>query len=49
MLALGVSVHSVQNVVGQSSLEMMSRRYRHLIPEVAADELARLDIPAASA
>jgi integrase len=47
MLALGVSLHTVQKVVGQSSLEMMSRRYGHLIPEIAADELARLDILAA--
>jgi integrase len=42
MLALGLSLHTVQKVIGHASLEMLSRRYGHLVPELAAEEVAKL-------
>ncbi len=42
MLALGLSLADIQQIMGWSSLEMLSRRYGHIIPELAADKLAKL-------
>jgi integrase len=43
MLALGMSLHDVQKTLGWSSLEMLSKRYGHLVPELAAEEMAKLE------
>jgi integrase len=42
MLALGMSLHSVQKTLGWASLEMLSKRYGHLVPELAAEEMSKL-------
>jgi integrase len=42
MLALGLSLHDVQKTLGWSSLEMLSKRYGHLVPELAAEQMAKL-------
>ena len=43
MLALGLSLHDVQKTLGWSSLQMLSSRYGHLIPELAAEQMAKLE------
>jgi integrase len=43
MLALGLPMQTVQRLAGQSSLEMIAKRYGHLVPELAAAELAKLE------
>jgi integrase len=43
MLALGMNLHDVQKTLGWSSLEMLSKRYGHLVPELAAEEMAKLE------
>lgn len=43
MLALGLSLHTVQKTIGHASLHMLSQRYGHIVPELAADELARME------
>lgn len=43
MLAIGLNLHDVQKTLGWASLEMLSKRYGHLIPELAAEEMAKLE------
>jgi integrase len=43
LLALGVPMQVVQRILGHSSLEMISKRYGHLVPELAASELAKVE------
>jgi len=42
MLALGLTLHDVQKTLGWSSLEMLSKHYGHLVPELAAEQMAKL-------
>jgi integrase len=44
MLALGIPLQTVQRLLGFSSLAMMSQRYGHIIPELAAEEVAKLQL-----
>lgn len=43
MLAMGMNLNQVQKTLGWSSLEMIGQRYGHLIPELAAEEMAKLE------
>lgn len=43
MLALGMPLHTVQKTIGHASLQMLSQRYGHIVPELAADEIAKLE------
>lgn len=43
LLALGVPMQVVQRLLGQSSLQMISKRYGHLVPELAAAEIAKVE------
>lgn len=43
MLALGLSLHTVQKTIGHASLQMLSQRYGHLVPELAAGEVAKVE------
>lgn len=43
LLALGVPMQVVQRLLGQSSLQMISKRYGHLVPELAAVEIAKVE------
>jgi integrase len=43
MLAFGMPLQTVQRLLGFSSLAMLSQRYGHIIPELAAEELAKLE------
>jgi integrase len=43
MLALGLPLHVVQRTIGHSSLVMLAQRYAHLVPELAAEEVKKLE------
>jgi len=43
LLALGVPMQVVQRLLGHSSLAMISRKYGHLVPELAAAEIAKVE------
>jgi integrase len=43
LLALGVPMQVVQRLLGHSSLAMISKRYGHLVPELAAAEIAKVE------
>lgn len=43
MLALGLPLFAVQKTIGHANLQMLSQRYGHLVPELAAAEVAKVE------
>lgn len=43
MLALGLPLFAVQKTIGHANLQMLSQRYGHVVPELAAAEVAKLE------